>query len=66
MIKKFSAWILIGIIMFSFIRLLLIINNNLIPKKYAFIDFICIILLGLIILYIETPFFKKEQMEEKE
>lgn len=44
--------------MFSIIRLLLIINNHMIPKRYIFIDFICIILLCLIVLYIEKPFRK--------
>ena len=57
--KKFSGWILMGIIIFSIVRLLLIFSNKLIPQRYVFIDFICIILLSLIVLYIEKPFRKE-------
>ena len=63
--RKFTAWILMGIVMFSFIRLLLIINNNFVSQNYVFIDFVCIIILSLIILYIETPFFENKEVKQE-
>lgn len=51
--NKTSGIILTGIILFSFVRLVLIFQNKI---GHIYIDFICIILLGFIILYIEKPF----------
>jgi len=60
--RKITGVVLVLMSLFSLIRLILVSYGRI---THVYLDFIVIILLCLLILYIEQPFKKREKEQEK-